>query len=191
MDKFLKDAKGGAILSTILSIGLGIVLIIYPQLSSTVICYAFGAILVICSLFHVFFYLKSKRENSFINFNLIIAITTGVIGVWIILNPTMVIMIIPIIFGLVLVIHGLVDIKFAIELKEKYYDYWWIAIILAFLNIGFAIILFIHPFAVVKTLVVVIGVSFVYDGVSDIWIISRISKAVRDIKKSLDTINEE
>lgn len=190
MDKFLKDAKVGAILSAILSIGLGIVLIIYPQLSSTVICYTFGAILVICSLFHVFFYFKNKRENSFMNFNLIIAIITGVIGVWIILNPTMVIMIIPIIFGIVLVVHGIVDIKQAIELKGKYYDYWWIAIIFAFLNIGFAIILFINPFTVVTT-VVVIGISLVYDGVSDIWIISRISKSVRDIKKSLDTINNE
>jgi uncharacterized membrane protein HdeD (DUF308 family) len=107
------------------------------------------------------------------------------------LNPEMVVMIIPIIFGIVLIIHGIIDFKQAFELKEKYYKYWWFALILGVLNIGLAILLFGNPFSTTATLIVMIGVSFVYDGVSDIWIISRISKAQKDILKSLETINKE
>ncbi|MFA9379089.1 MAG: HdeD family acid-resistance protein [Lachnotalea sp.] len=191
MDKILKSAKVGFILTAILSIVLGGVLIVYPQMSTTIICYAFGGILVICALFHVFFYFKYKEENNFVNFNLIIAIITGVIGTWIILKPVMVIMIIPVIFGLVLIIHGIDDIRQAVELKGKFYEFWWIALIVALLNVICAVILFVNPFKVVTTLVIVIGISLIYDGVSDLWIISRISKATKEIKQSLDVINKE
>jgi len=191
MDKIFKNVKLGFLLTALLCIGLGVVLIIYPQMSTSIICYAFGAILVICAVFHVVLYLKYKKENNLINFNLIIAVITGVIGLWIMLNPEMVIMIIPIIFGIVLIIHGIIDFKQAFELKEKYYKYWWFVLILGVLNIGLALILFVNPFSTTATLIVMIGVSFVYDGVSDIWIISRISKAQKDITKSLETINKE
>lgn len=190
MDRILKNVKVGILLTAIMCIGLGVVLILYPQISTIVICYAFGGILVICALFHVVLYFKYKQENTFVNFNLIVAVITGVIGLWIVLKPEMVVMIIPIIFGIVLVIHGIIDFKQAFELKEKYFIHWWFALILAFLNVGFAVILFWNPFSTITTLVVMIGVSFVYDGISDIWIISRISKAESDINKSLETINK-
>lgn len=191
MDKILKNIKVSILLTAIMCIGLGIILILYPQISTTVICYAFGGILVACALFHVILYFKYKKENKFINFNLIVAVITGVIGLWIILKPSMVIMMIPIIFGIVLVIHAIVDFKQAFELKEKYYKYWWLVLLLSILNLCFAVVLFLNPFSAVTTLVVIIGISLIYDGASDIWIVSRISKATRDIQKSLDTINKE
>jgi uncharacterized membrane protein HdeD (DUF308 family) len=190
MERVLKNTKVSIILNSILSIGLGVVLILYPQITMTAICYAFGAILVVCALFHVFFYFKYKKQNSFVNFNIIIAAITGVIGIWIISKPSMVLLIIPIIFGIILVIHAIVDVKQAIELKDSYYKCWWAALIVAVFNIGFAAILFWNPFKVVSTLIIIIGISLVYDGISDIWIISRISKSARDIKKSLDNFNE-
>jgi len=190
MDKIIRNQKLGILLTAILCIGLGLALVLYPKMSTIVICYAFGGILVICSLFHVFLYFKYKKENNFLNFNLLIAVITGVIGLWIILKPEMVVMIIPIIFGIVLVIHGVIDFKQAFELKEKYYIFWWIAIILSFFNLGLALLLFLNPFSIITTLVMIIGISFIYDGISDIWIISRISKAESDITKSLKTINK-
>lgn len=191
MGKSLKDVSVGIVITAILCIGLGIILVVYPEMSTTLICYSFGGILVMCALFHIFFYIKLRKENNFVNFNLIIAVITGVIGVWILLKPAMVVLIIPIIFGIVLIIHGIIDFMQAFRLKEKYYNNWWVAIILAAINFCFAIILLINPFSAVIWLIRIIGIILIYDGASDVWIISRIGRATKDIKKSLETINKE
>lgn len=190
MEKFLKSTKVSIALIAILSIILGIVLLLYPQMTTTAICYIFGGILITCALFHVFLYFKYKKQNSLVSINIMIEVLTGVIGIWIISNPSVVTRIIPVIFGLVLVLQGCVDGKQAFELKEKFYSYWWITLILAALNMVFAALLFMNPFRASATRSLVIGIGLIYNGVSSLWILSRIRKAEREIKKSLNTINE-
>ncbi|RDY31501.1 HdeD family acid-resistance protein [Lachnotalea glycerini] len=189
MERVLKNTKVSIALTAILNICLGITLLVYPKMTMTAICYAFGGVLIICALFHVFFYFKYKKQNSLVNFNIIIAIVTGVIGIWIVSKPSMVIYIIPVIFGFVLVIHSIVNVKQGIELKEKFYQHWWISFFMAVIHIGFASLLFINPFQAETTLMIAIGISLLYDGISSIWILSRIGKAEREIKKSLYTLN--
>ena len=40
-------------------------------------------------------------------------------------------------------------------------------------------------------MVVLIGVFLIYDGVSDIWIISRVSKTAREIKETMEALDVE
>jgi uncharacterized membrane protein HdeD (DUF308 family) len=190
MEKILKSTKVSIAVIAILSLGLGIVLLLYPQITISAICYAFGGVLIACAAFHVFFYFRNKKENRFVTFNLVIAILTGVLGIWIITTPSLITRIVPIIFGIVLVIYGMVHVKLAFELKEKYYSYWWVALILVAINFLLASLLFLDPFQASSTLILAIGISLIYNGISSLWILSRISKAQREIKKSLNTINE-
>lgn len=189
MEKFLKEIRQSVVIYGCLSIILGVVLVLYPQLSTKLICIVFGAILVLCAVFHLVSYLRHKDETTFINFNLIAAVITGVMGIWIIVKPEMVVLIIPVIFGIVLIIHGISDLKQAIELKKRFYDYWWAALIIAILNILLGAVLLTDPFRAAVISVRVIGLCLIYDGVSDLWIVSRVAKAVKDIEVSLNSIN--
>lgn len=189
MEKFLKEIRQSVVIYGCLSVVLGVVLVLYPQLSTKIICTAFGAILVLCAVFHMISYLRHKDEAPFINFNLIAAVITGVIGIWIIVKPEMVVLIIPVIFGIVLVIHGISDLRQAIELKKRFYDYWWAALIIAVLNVLIGAVLLTDPFRAAVVSIRVIGICLIYDGVSDLWIVSRVSKAVKDIEASLENIN--
>ncbi len=47
-------------------------------------------------------------------------------------------------------------------------------------------ILVYNPFEVAETVVRFIGIFLIYDGVSDIWILSRVFKVKRDKEKIID-----
>lgn len=190
MKTILKSTKLGIALTAILSIIFGIVLLLYPQMTTNAICYALGVVLVICAVFHIFLYFKFKNKNHLGTLNLLVAIITGVLGIWVISNPKTVIQMIPIIFGVILIIEGIVDIKQSFELKNLFYENWWIAIMLALINMGFAALIVMEPFQNAKAIAIINGISFIYNGISCIWILLRLNKASKEIKKSLNTINK-
>lgn len=190
MEKILKSTKASYVLTAILSIGFGVVLLINPKITTDAISYALGVILMICAIFHVFLYFKLRNKNGLVVINIIVAIITGVIGLWIIANPSSVTYIIPIILGLLIMIEGILDIKMAFELKNVYYHYWWMAIILGGINIGLSILIVFNPFKATASFSVINGVSFIYNGITTFWILSRLIKASKEIKESLNTINK-
>lgn len=189
MDKILKSTKASFILTTILSISFGIVLLIEPKITTTAISYALGVILMICAIFHVGLYFKMKNKHSLAVLNILVSIITGVIGICIISNPSSVTNIIPFILGLLLMIGGILNIKLAIELKSKYYKYWWIAMLLGVMNFALSILIVYNPFKTTEAFSIISGVSFIYNGIATVWILSRLIKASKEIKESLNTIN--
>lgn len=145
---------------------------------------------MICAIFHVFLYFKFRNKNSLAVLNIIVALITGVIGIWIIANPASVMYIIPIILGLLIMIEGILDIKLAVELKNIYYQYWWIAMILGGINFGLSVLIICNPFKTTASFSLINGVSFIYNGIAILWILSRLIKASKEIKESLNAINK-
>lgn len=190
MDKVLKSTKVSIILSSFFSVLLGIVLLCYPQLTMTAICYTFGGILLLCALFHVFLCIKNKSKNILFSINLIIAVIAGAMGIWIMIKPSMVTNIVPVIFGVVLIFYFLIDGKQTFELKDKFYSSWWIILLLTFINVVFAVLLFVNPFKDQKTLIVAIGIGLIYNGIISLWILWKLFKVDKSIERSLNTIND-
>ncbi|MEG2958970.1 MAG: hypothetical protein RR828_04460, partial [Oscillospiraceae bacterium] len=59
------------------------------------------------------------------------------------------------------------------------YEKWWVVLILALLTAALALLVIFNPFGALNTLIMVIGGILIYQGISDLWAISRISKATR------------
>lgn len=79
----------------------------------------------------------------------------------------------------------------AAELYKEKYDKWWVALLLGIVTIGFGALLIYNPFEAVNTMIVLIGVMLIYDGISDIWIISRVSKTVRAVAETMEALEVE
>lgn len=133
-----------------------------------------GGILLIYGLIQILIYIFSRERTLGIQGMLILGIIFAVLGGLILLKPNMVIMAVPMILGILIVIHGLHNITQAIGLKKSGYDKWWLALIFAILTIALGSILIYNPFTVMDTLVRLIGIFLIYDGLSDVWILSRI-----------------
>ena len=85
------------------------------------------------------------------------------------------------IFGAVLLFHGVVDLQAAWTLMSRRWPRWWLDMILGALTLALGVLVLINPFGAFAALVVLIGLSLVFDGASDLYLIWRLSRAFRDL----------
>lgn len=187
--KFLKKLKTNIIISALLCILLGIVLVVWPDLSMQIVCTAVGAVLLIGGGVQLAVHFTARDNSVYARLNLIMGIILAVVGVWILLQPDKVLAIIPIIVGIVIILHGVNNLRQAVVLCRDKYDKWWVVLILGLLTVGFGVLLVFNPFEALDAVVMLIGISLIYDGISDIWIVSRIYRTAKMLKQEAEALN--
>lgn len=186
MNEFLKGLKVNYTVSALVCVALGLVLLIWPGTTTQVVCMVLGAALVVYGVLQIVFYLANKDRNIAMQGMMVFGIVVAVLGVWILLKPEMIIMAVPVIVGVLIMIHGIHNVVQAIALKKDGYTNWWVAFLLGAITVVFGVVLICNPFTVVDTVVRLIGAFLIYDGLSDIWILSRVSKVKRNAEKIVD-----
>ena len=95
-------------------------------------------------------------------------------------------MAVPLIIGILILIHGVHNVIQAVDLQKDGYDKWWVALLFGILTVGFGGLLICNPFGAVEMAVRMIGISLIYDGASDMWILSRVFKVKKHKEKVID-----
>lgn len=150
--------------------------------------YGNRVVLVINGISRLMNFIFGRDGSVFSQMNLIMGIIITVIGGWILFQPGTIIAMIPILVGIIIVIHGINNLQQTMSLCQSRYDKWWVALLLALVTIGFGVLLIFNPFAAVDTLIRFIGIFLIYDGVSDIWIMSRVSKNVKEVRQEMEAL---
>ena len=189
--KLLKKLKTNIVISALLCILLGVLLVVWPGLSMQIVCTAVGAVLLIGGGVRLAVYFMTRDGSVYAQINLIVGIILAVVGIWILLQPDKVLAIIPIIVGIVIILHGANNLRQAVTLCQDKYDKWWVALILGLLTVGFGVLLILRPFEALDTVVMMIGISLIYDGISDIWIVSRIYRMAKMLKQEAEALTVE
>ncbi|MDE7359116.1 MAG: DUF308 domain-containing protein [Lachnospiraceae bacterium] len=191
MEGLLKKIKTNVVVSSALCVILGLVLVFRPGLSMRIVCTAVGVVLMISGVMRMIDYFTARDGSLYSQANLVFGIVLAVVGVWIVMKPDKVMAVIPIIVGIVIAIHGLHNLQQAAELWRDQYDRWWVALILGVLTVGFGVLLVCRPFAAIDTVVMLIGLFLIYDGLSNVWIVSRISKNAKALRQEMEAVDVE
>lgn len=191
MEGLLKKIKANMIVSSLLCVLLGLVLVLRPGLSVRIVCTAVGIVLILSGVTRIIDWFCARDGSMYAQMNLIFGIVLVVVGVWIVVKPDKVLAIIPIIVGIVIGMHGLNNLKQAIELWRDKYDKWWVAFILGALTVGLGVLLICRPFAAIDTVVMLIGFFMIYDGLSNIRIVTRIYKNAKMFKQEMEAVEVE
>ncbi|MGN0376185.1 MAG: HdeD family acid-resistance protein [Suilimivivens sp.] len=186
MANFFKNLKANYTLSAIICVIIGIVLIIWPGTSTQVVCMVLGGILLVYGIIQIILYLLARERTLYLQGMLILGIIFSVLGAWILLKPEGIIATVPIIIGIIIIIHGLHNAIQAVDLKKLGYENWWAALFFGILTIVLGAVLVYNPFGAVEIVVRVIGAFLVYDGLSDMWILSRLFKTKKNAEKIID-----
>lgn len=176
MKQFVEKMKRSEMIAGIVFVILGLVLLIWPGISIQIACRGIGVLLLVYGMIQIIAYLRNKDKNLAAYSMFTVGIVTGVLGAWIALRPETVIVALPIITGIILVLHGAQNILQAVRLKKQMYSKWWIAVVIGLITAIFGIILICNPFTAVDVLIRIIGVFLICDGGSDIWIQFRITE---------------
>ncbi|MCM1125729.1 MAG: DUF308 domain-containing protein [Lachnospiraceae bacterium] len=186
MGDFLKGLKVNYTASALMCVVIGLVLLIWPGTTTQIVCMLLGAVLLLYGAVQVILYLISREKNIVSHGMMLLGIVVAVIGIWILVKPEMIIMAVPVIVGILIAIHGLHNIVQSISLKKDGYEGWWIACLMGVLTAVLGGVLIYNPFKVVDMVVRFIGIFLVYDGLSDMWIISRLFKVKKEKDRIID-----
>ena len=191
MKNFVQELKLNFILTALFCILCGAVLFVWPYMSARIACMVLGAILVLMGIIYFVSFLSTPSGTFIKQVHLVLTIVFVVIGVWILLKPDFVIGLIPVIVGIILVLHGFYDLQQAVFLGRAKYGFWWLVLLLAGLTIVLGGILLWNPFEAMSIAIKFIGVFLVFDGVSDLWIFSRARRITRQIRETVEDSMEE
>ena len=185
MREFFKKLRIAAYISAILTVAIGGVLIAWPLEVTGLICRILGALLAVMGAVYIFGYFVEGRG--------ILSITGGLLflllGVWIFITPESIASLVPIVIGVVLLVHSLRDFQMASEAKQSGSDRWMMLFLLALLNCAFGVVCICDSFGVISVAVRILGIALVYDGISNMVIIHHTVQAVRYAAEKIEPID--
>lgn len=168
MGTFVEGMKKNYFISAILTIALGAVLVIWPDWSGRILCYLLGAALILMGGIQLIVCIRAERIGFYSKFSMLMNIILILLGVWVCIRPDTVLSLVPVIIGIVMLIHGCMDLQFTMDIKHAGSGRWWIALIFALVTLTLGVFLVMHPFLAFEITMLIIGIGLLYDGISDL-----------------------
>ena len=168
MGTFVEGMKKNYFISAILTIALGAVLVIWPDWSGRILCYLLGAALILMGGIQLIVCIRAERIGFYSKFSMLMNIILILLGVWVCIRPDTVLSLVPVIIGIVMLIHGCMDLQFTMDIKHADSGKWWIALIFALVTLTLGVFLVMHPFLAFEITMLIIGIGLLYDGISDL-----------------------
>lgn len=168
MGTFVEGMKKNYFISAILTIALGAVLVIWPDWSGRILCYLLGAALILMGGIQLIVCIRAERIGFYSKFSMLMNIILILLGVWVCIRPDTVLSLVPVIIGIVMLIHGCMDLQFTMDIKHAGSGKWWIALIFALVTLTLGVFLVMHPFLAFEITMLIIGIDLLYDGISDL-----------------------
>lgn len=162
-----------SIISALAYIVLGFIMVFYPEKVSIALCYTLGGALTVYGLFNLITYF-TVRKASF-GFEMIVGIAATAFGVFFLISPQSILGMIAAILGILITVDSAMDIKRAFQLKALNVKYWWISFVVSILVIIFAISTIIFPLFFAGIIMIILGITLIYEGFSGLVLISAIS----------------
>lgn len=180
MKSIIQDMKQNNIINAVIMVILGLVLVIWPQILGIMLCYLLGGALILMGIIQLVSFLRGERLGFYNKFNMLMGIVLVLLGIWICTQPRIVLSIIPVVVGIIVLIHGLMDIQYTLDIKRTGNTKWWIALIAAIITFVFGLLLVCNPFTAYEITMVLLGIVMLYDGGSDLLLLLFSNLAQRD-----------
>ncbi|HIU41737.1 MAG TPA: DUF308 domain-containing protein [Candidatus Egerieicola faecale] len=157
---------------TVLYFVLGLLFLIFNQQLTLIICYILGAALLLGGVVQVVSFLVNRAETTLADrFALCLGVLIGIGGGVILAMPGLLSGVINWLFGIVLIVDGIIKLKTALEAKQSSTG-WWLSLIFALAAFLLGVVLMFMPveqsvltiFTGIFLMVVAVlnGVSYVY-----------------------------
>lgn len=183
MKSIIQDMKQNYFINAVIMVALGLVLVIWPDVLGVMLCYLLGGALILMGVIQLIGFLRGERLGFYSKFNMIMGIVLVLLGLWICTQPHIVLSIIPVVVGIIVLIHGLMDIQYTLDIKKTGNTKWWIAMIAAIITLVVGLLLIFNPFTAYEITMILLGIAMLYDGGSDLVLLVFSYIAQRDTDK--------
>lgn len=176
--KFFTKLKWEKLVTAIVAIVLGIVFVADPNGSGDAVCKVAGVAMIVLAAALLIRYFTSAQLFPE---NLIFSAVLLLLGIFFIAKSGVVMTVLGLFFGIFLVIDGASKVRDGIDAAKAKMQGWWIWFILALLTIVLGVLVMFG-----ESVMTLLGVSLIVDGVSDIVTTLWLSAGVRRVKKEIE-----
>lgn len=169
---FIKRMKYIYLMMSSMITVLGIYMFIEPDISSLLLCKSCGIILIVFGIVRIFCYFIDDQYDLAFQFDLLLGITSIIVGTLMIIRPNHILTILPIILGIFVLIDALSKIQTSIDAKQFGLKNWWIILLLAIINSIFAFILIFDPLKSSLFIMRIMGLMMMLDGIGNINLVT-------------------
>lgn len=179
------------VIASIIYIILGIFMVSHPAKVEATLCYAFGILMTIFGVINVISFFINKDSDNNLFFELVFGVLSCAFGVFTLFSPTSVINILFIVIGVIIIIDGIMNLKRSFYLKDFGERYWLVFFIISAVSVlaGILTIVFREPLG--SFLIVVLGINLIYEGVSGLVIMFRISQNKKRVERKMMMIDAD
>ena len=158
---------------------LGLCLVIWPNISATVLCYLFGALILITGIVRIVCYIRRGVSALFHYYELPLGMLDILLAVFFFSRSQYVVLALPIVIGIMIMVDSIFELQMAIDLRRLGLGRWWSILALSILSILFSFLLMLNPFEGSVTLMIFIGLSLIVDGIQSLCSVICASRYIR------------
>ncbi len=162
------------LISAVAYIVLGLVLALNPDTSATIICKGIGICALAYGAFLLLFYFLRRGNDDISRFTLPVGIAFAALGAFCLIAPRVVLSIIPLIFGIIMLIDGAGKLGRALELRRSGFVRWSVVACVAVFIMLFGVLLITQPYIAAETVMRLFGAMLAADGAIDLYFMFRI-----------------
>lgn len=155
-----------------------------------VICkFVFGILLILVGLYHILIYVAEKLNSTI--FDLFSGGVLMVLGIFLFMNPQIVVKLLPILLGTFILVDSIWSLKGSLKLKKRGAGSWKFLLLGSIIFIALGISLVVNPFTMVKYTVIFAGWIFLCNGVIDMIYLILLRKGLKEIKQDVEAVDAD
>ena len=174
----LKAVKWSYILCSAVFCIMGGLLILWPRISITVLCYLIGALFIVSGIIKIVGYCSEDLYKLAFQFDLALGVFAVAIGVIMLLFPKGILSLFHMVIGVIVLTDAVFKLQTAADAKKFGLSKWWIILLNAILSGLLGLLLIVRPFDSATVIMVFIGITLLIDGIQNMWVAAYTVKIV-------------
>lgn len=178
-NKWIRTAKAGYIVISVLLCVFGIVLILIPDISAALICRIGGFILILFGTVKIISYCSRDLYRLAFQYDLALGILLIALGAILIVRTRIMMNAICIFLGIYILADALLKIQISIDSKTFGLRRWWLILAAAVVTGIFGFLLVFCPSEGTRAILLLLGISLLTEGILNLITILNAVKIIR------------
>lgn len=177
-NKWIRTAKIGYIVTSVIFCLLGILLFTVPDFSLSLLCTVCGILLILFGIIKIIGYLSKDLYRLAFQYDLAGGILLVALGLLLLLRSDIMIPVISAVLGIYTLADALLKIQISIDARHFGIRQWWLILIIAILTGVVGFLLIFRPFESMQGILMLIGIALLTEGVLNLITILTVVKII-------------
>lgn len=176
----LRKFKASSYAVSIVYIIVGLIMLLNPSFISNAVNYVIGVLVIIYGVFYTVSLYQKKDSGLYSKFDFLAGIICISFGLFLILNPDILVSLIPFCTGVVLFMDAISFIVNSFSLKKLGSKTWAVNLVIGIIFLGFSMYIIFTAKSITLLLIRFIGAFLIVDALLDFLTVLRLNKGKKE-----------